>query len=79
MPKNSEARIKANNKYVAKAYEHIQVRVKKGERDRLQKVVSARNLSINGFINSCMSHCIEHEIDVSNAKPLGEVLPDKTE
>ena len=77
MAKNSEARIKANNKYVAKAYEHIQIRVKKGERERLQKVLAERNTSLNSFYNSCVSHCIENNIDVSTAKPLGEVLPDK--
>ncbi len=75
MAKNSEARIKANNKYVSKTYEHIQVRVKRGERLRLQRYLDNSEMSVNGFINSCMSHCIEHDIDVTEAKPLGEVLP----
>lgn len=75
MAKNSEARIKANNKYVAKTYEHIQFRVKKGERSRLQKYLDNLDFSVNGYINSCVSHCIENNIDVSEAKPLGEVLP----
>lgn len=75
MAKNSEARIRANNKYVSKTYEHIQVRVKRGERARLQNYLDNCNISVNGFINSCMSHCIENNIDVSSAKPLGEVLP----
>ena len=76
MPKNSQARIDANNRYALKTYEHIQVRVKKGERERLQIVLKARNMSLNSFYNSCASYCIENDIDVSKAKPLGDVLPD---
>jgi len=73
--KNSEARIRANNKYNLKAYDTVQLRVKKGERERLQRYVISRETSINGFFNSCASYCIEHDIDVTEAKPLGEVLP----
>lgn len=71
----SEARKRANAKYDAKAYTKVIFRLKSGERERLQEYINTRYSSLNGFINSCMSHCIENNIDVSNAKPLGEVLP----
>ena len=76
MAKNSEARIKANNKYVAKAYDDLKFRVKKGDKERLKNFADTRKMSLNNFMASCMSHCIENNIDVSTAKPLGEVLPD---
>lgn len=75
MAKNSEARIRANNKYNAKAYDEVKFRVKKGEKERFQLFLGERQYSLNNFVNSCISHCIENNIDVSNAKPLGEVLP----
>lgn len=75
MPKNSEARIRANNKYNAKAYDTIQLRVKKGERDLLQAYLKPKEQSLNGFINSCMSYCIENDVDTQASKPLSDVLP----
>lgn len=71
----SEARKRANAKYDAKAYTKVIFRLKSGERERLQMYINTRNTSLNNFINSCMSHCIENNVDVSEAKPLGEVLP----
>ena len=79
MAKNSEARIRANNKYNAKAYDDIKIRVKKGERERFQSYLAKRGSSLNSFVNSCVSYCIENEIDISTAKPLGEVLSDNGE
>ena len=46
--KNSQARIKANNKYVEKAYDRITVRVPKGYRTELAEQVKPD--SVNGFI-----------------------------
>ncbi|MCH5194819.1 MAG: hypothetical protein J1F11_12730 [Oscillospiraceae bacterium] len=79
MAKNSEARIRANNKYAAKAYDEIKIRVKKGEKKRFQSYLEKRGSSLNGFVNSCVSYCIENDVDISSVKPLGEVLSDKGE
>lgn len=79
MAKNSEARIRANNKYAAKAYDEMKIRVKKGEKKRFQSYLAKRGSSLNSFVNSCVSYCIENDIDISAAKPLGEVLSDKEE
>ena len=79
MAKNSEARIRANNKYNAKAYDDIKIRVKKGEREQFQSYLQKRGISLNSFVNSCVSYCIENDVDISNTKPLGEVLSDKEE
>ena len=73
----SEAQKRAHAKYNAKTYERLGIDVKKGERDRLRQYAELKNTSLNKFVCSCVSHCIENEIDVSNSKPLREVLSEK--
>lgn len=48
--KNSAARIAANNKYNAKAYDRINLAVPKGTKDKIKEEADKRGLSINGFI-----------------------------
>ena len=47
----TEARHRANEKYNAKAYEEIKVRVKKGEKDIIQSKASECGESVNAYIN----------------------------
>ena len=72
----SEARKRANAKYNAKSYERLGIDVKKGERNKLKQYAEQKEISLNKFVCNCVSHCIENYIDVSAAKPLGEVLPE---
>ncbi len=76
MAKNSEAKIRANNKWNAKAYDDIKLRVKKGERDRLKAYADSQGMSLNNFMASCLSYCIEQGIDVSATPALTEILPE---
>ena len=75
----SEARKRANAKYNAKSYERLGIDVKKGERNKLKQYAEQKEISLNKFVCNCVSHCIENDIDVSAAKPLGEVLPENEE
>lgn len=79
MPKNSEAKIRANNKWNAKAYDDMKLRVKKGERDRLKAYADSQGMSLNNFVCSCLSYCIEQGIDVSATPALTETLPEYVE
>lgn len=47
----SQARHRANEKYNAKAYEEIKVRVKKGNKEIIQAAAKANGESTNTFIN----------------------------
>lgn len=47
----SKARHKANEKYNAKAYDEIKVRVSKGNKERIQTAAQANGESVNAFIN----------------------------
>lgn len=79
MAKNSEARIRANNNWNAKAYDDMKLRVKKGERERLKAYAETQGMSLNNFVCSCLSYCIKHGIDVSATPALTETLPEDTE
>lgn len=76
MAKNSEARIRANNNWNAKAYDDMKLRVKKGDREKIKAYAEQQGMSLNNFVCSCMSYCIKHRIDVSAVPALTETLPE---
>lgn len=47
----SKAQQKATNKYIAKAYDRINLTVPKGKKDTIQAHAEAQGQSVNGFIN----------------------------
>ena len=75
----SQAHIRAANKYNAKAYRQLNFRVKIGESDRLKAYADSQGMSLNNFVCSCLSYCIKHGIDVSSVPALTETLPDYVE
>ena len=62
----SEARRRANEKYNAKAYEEIKVRVPKGKKEIVQAHAEARKESVNGFINRAISEAMERDKAAQN-------------
>ena len=57
----SEARRKANERYNAKAYDEIKVRVPKGHKAELHAHAEQRNESLNGFINRAIDAQLERD------------------
>lgn len=51
----SEARKRANNKYIAKAYDQIITRVYKGQKEQIQAYAESRGMSLNGYINKLIA------------------------
>ncbi len=51
----SEARKRANNKYIAKAYDQIITRVYKGQKEQIQAFAEAQGMSLNGYINKLIA------------------------
>ena len=49
--KLSKAKIEANNRYNAKAYDRINIAVPKGDKEKLQAQAQQHGLSLNGYIN----------------------------
>lgn len=59
--KNSEARIKANNRYNEKAYDRINIAVPKGRKDLIKAHTESKGESINGFVNRAIDETMERE------------------
>ncbi len=56
MNKNSQARIKANNKYVEKTYARITLRVRKGRETEIKAYAESKGLSLNAYINQLIDN-----------------------
>lgn len=67
MAKNSEARIRANNKYNEKAYDRINIAVPKGYKDTLQTIASKYGLSVNGYLKRLIDEAIERDHDTGDS------------
>lgn len=52
----TKAHIRATEKYNAKAYDEIKLRVKKGEKSSLQAIAAEQGISVNSFITTAIEH-----------------------
>ena len=59
--KNSEARIKANNRYNEKAYDRINIAVPKGRKDLIKAHAESHGESVNGFVNRAIDETMKRE------------------
>lgn len=59
----SKAQQKATNKYIAKAYDRINLTVPKGKKDIIQAHAEANGQSVNGFINAAIDEKMERDND----------------
>lgn len=80
--KNSEARIRANNKYAAKAYDRINIAVPKGRKADLQLHAEQRGESLNGFIGRAIEEQVKRDTGIPSAgsdSPMIPILPETLE
>lgn len=56
-----KASTRAQNKYIAKAYDRINLTVPKGKKDTVQAHATAQGESVNGFINRAIDHEMERD------------------
>lgn len=59
--KNSEARIKSNNKWTNAHYDRINLAVPKGRKAEIQALAGAEGQSVNGFIIAAIDEKIERD------------------
>lgn len=57
----SKARHKANEKWNAKAYDEIKVRVPKGQKEVIQAAAERAGESVNAYINMAIAERMERE------------------
>ena len=68
----SKAQQKAQNKWIAKAYDRINLTVPKGKKDTIQTHAETQGESVNGSIN----RAIDHQISQDRRKGPSEALQD---
>lgn len=57
----SKAQQKATNKYIAKAYDRVNLTLPKGQKEAVQAHATARSESVNGFIGRAISETMERD------------------
>ena len=57
----SQAHMKATNKYIAKTYDQVKFLVPKGEREKIKAHAEAKGLSLNGYINKLIAEDMEQD------------------
>lgn len=68
------------NKYIAKAYDRINLTVPKGDKEDIQAFATAHGESVNGFIGRAIAQAMQPDTGGGPvAAPAGSVPPDKVE
>lgn len=57
----SKAQQKAQNKWIAKAYDRVNLTLPKGQKEVVQAHAAAQGESVNGFINRAITETIERD------------------
>lgn len=57
----TEAQKRANAKYNAKAYDRVELKVKKGKKETIKAHAEQQGESLNGFINRAIDETIERD------------------
>ena len=61
MSPQSKAHIKASNKYNTKAYDRININVKKGEREKIKAYAQSKGMSLNAYVTGLIYKDMESE------------------
>ena len=56
-----KASTRAQNKYILKAYDRINLTVEKGKKDAIKAHAESKGESVNGFINRAINETMERE------------------
>jgi len=57
------ARTRAQNKFIAKAYDRVNLTMPKGKKETIQAHAEARGESVNGFINRAIDQTMEQDTE----------------
>ena len=59
----SKAHIQATNKWMAKAYDRVNLTMPKGKKETIQAHAEARGESVNGFINRAIDQTMNRDVE----------------
>lgn len=57
----TQAQNKATQKYLAKAYDRLAIRVKKGQADKIKAYAENKGMSLNSYVNELIRKDMEQE------------------
>lgn len=60
-----KASTRAQNKYIAKAYDRINLTVPKGDKDKIKTHAESMGESVNGFINRAIEETMDRDKEKS--------------
>lgn len=60
-----KAQTKAQNKYINKTYDRINLLVDKGEKDKIKAHAAKQGESLNGFVNRAISETIDRDNEIT--------------
>lgn len=63
-----KASTKAQNKYIAKAYDRVNLTMPKGKKENVQAFAEAHGFSLNAFINAAIDEKMQRDNDVEAAE-----------
>lgn len=63
-----KAQTKAQNKYISKTYDRINLLVDKGNKEKIKAHAAKQGESLNGFVNRAISETMERDNSRSNTK-----------
>lgn len=73
----SKAQQKAQNKWIASAYDRINLTVEKGRKDVIKTFADAQGESVNGFINRAVNAAMSGEQAAGDHAPAPIVTPER--
>lgn len=56
-----KASTRAQNKYISKAYDRVNLVVPKGDKEKIKEAADVAGMSVNAFINSAIQEKIEKQ------------------
>ena len=62
--KYTEARKRANEKYNAKAYDELKIRVPKGEKEQIKSHADNQSESLNGFVKRAIDETMKRDNEI---------------
>ena len=60
----TEARRRANDKYIAKAYDRVELKLYKGQKDIVKQYAERQGMSLNAYINSLIKSDMGDELTI---------------
>ena len=66
---SSEAKKRADAKYTLKAYDRLEIKVKKGRKEELKAHAAERGESLNGFVNRAINEAEERDKQAKKQTP----------